>query len=105
MERFKVVERETKTKAYSKEGLGGAAKVDPKEKEKAEVDGNTAKARWYFFGPFTMRNSKGELQARWLSTRYHEDYVKQDGVWKFQHLRAVGPGIAAKYETGWAKAR
>lgn len=36
MERFKVVERETKTKAYSKEGLG-AVKVDPKEKEKDEV--------------------------------------------------------------------
>ena len=37
MERFKVVERETKTKAYSKEGLGGAVKVDPKEKEKEEM--------------------------------------------------------------------
>ena len=37
MERFKVVERETKTKAYSKEGLGGAHKVDPKEKEKEET--------------------------------------------------------------------
>lgn len=37
MERFKVVERETKTKAYSKEGLGGAVKVDPKEKEKEEA--------------------------------------------------------------------
>lgn len=34
MERFKVVEKETKTKAYSKEGLGAMAKVDPKEKEK-----------------------------------------------------------------------
>ncbi|CAG2057829.1 unnamed protein product, partial [Timema podura] len=29
MERFKVVERETKTKAYSKEGLGAAQKLDP----------------------------------------------------------------------------
>ena len=38
MERFKVVERETKTKAYSKEGLGGAAKVDPKEKEKDDLN-------------------------------------------------------------------
>ena len=39
MERFKVVERETKTKAYSKEGLGAAAKLDPAAKEKAEVTG------------------------------------------------------------------
>ena len=34
-----MVERETKTKAYSKEGLGGAVKVDPKEKEKEEILG------------------------------------------------------------------
>lgn len=37
MERFKVVERETKTKAYSKEGLGAAQKLDPAQKEKDEV--------------------------------------------------------------------
>uniref|UniRef100_A0AAX7SQT6 CCR4-NOT transcription complex subunit 3 n=1 Tax=Astatotilapia calliptera TaxID=8154 RepID=A0AAX7SQT6_ASTCA len=37
MERFKVVERETKTKAYSKEGLGLAQKVDPAQREKEEV--------------------------------------------------------------------
>ncbi|XP_013792877.1 CCR4-NOT transcription complex subunit 3-like, partial [Limulus polyphemus] len=37
MERFKVVERETKTKAYSKEGLGGTQKVDPAQKEKDDA--------------------------------------------------------------------
>ncbi|KAF5272735.1 hypothetical protein FQA39_LY07762 [Lamprigera yunnana] len=37
MERFKVVERETKTKAYSKEGLGAAQKMDPAQKEREEV--------------------------------------------------------------------
>uniref|UniRef100_A0A671Q1W0 CCR4-NOT transcription complex subunit 3 n=1 Tax=Sinocyclocheilus anshuiensis TaxID=1608454 RepID=A0A671Q1W0_9TELE len=37
MERFKIVERETKTKAYSKEGLGLAQKVDPAQKEKEEI--------------------------------------------------------------------
>lgn len=37
MERFKVVERETKTKAYSKEGLGAAQKLDPAQKEKDEM--------------------------------------------------------------------
>ena len=37
MERFKVVERETKTKAYSKDGLGAAAKLDPLMKEKADT--------------------------------------------------------------------
>lgn len=33
MERFRIVEKETKTKAYSKEGLGQANKIDPETKE------------------------------------------------------------------------
>ena len=37
MERFKVVERETKTKAFSKEGLTLSAKLDPAEKERCET--------------------------------------------------------------------
>ncbi|XP_037910367.1 CCR4-NOT transcription complex subunit 3 isoform X2 [Hermetia illucens] len=37
MERFKVVERETKTKAYSKEGLGAAQKLDPAQRVKDEI--------------------------------------------------------------------
>lgn len=37
MEKFKAVEKEMKTKQYSKEGLSAAAKLDPKEKEKMEV--------------------------------------------------------------------
>ena len=37
MERFKAVEKEMKTKAYSKEGLSLASKMDPKEKEKIET--------------------------------------------------------------------
>lgn len=38
MERFKVVERETKTKAYSKEGLGAAQNKDPAQREREEVN-------------------------------------------------------------------
>ncbi|KAH8861558.1 CCR4-NOT transcription complex subunit 3 [Schistosoma japonicum] len=39
MERFKVIEKETKTKAYSKEGLlSTEAKKDPLQKEKEELD-------------------------------------------------------------------
>lgn len=37
MERFKVVERETKTKAYSKEGLGQPQKKDRATKEREEI--------------------------------------------------------------------
>jgi CCR4-NOT transcription complex subunit 3 len=37
MEKFKAVEKEMKTKAYSKEGLQLAAKMDPREREKVEM--------------------------------------------------------------------
>lgn len=37
MEKFKAVEKEMKTKAFSKEGLSAAPKLDPKEQEKAEA--------------------------------------------------------------------
>lgn len=37
MEQFKAVEKEMKTKAYSKEGLSAAARLDPREKEKVEA--------------------------------------------------------------------
>ena len=37
MERFKVLEKEMKIKAFSKEGLNQATKLDPKMKEKLEL--------------------------------------------------------------------
>ncbi|KAF9585836.1 general negative regulator of transcription subunit 5 [Lunasporangiospora selenospora] len=37
MERFKAIEKEMKTKAYSREGLIMSGRMDPKEKEKAET--------------------------------------------------------------------
>ncbi|KAH8703229.1 CCR4-NOT transcription complex, subunit 3 [Talaromyces proteolyticus] len=37
MEQFKAVEKEMKTKAFSKEGLSNASKLDPKEKEKVDT--------------------------------------------------------------------
>jgi len=37
MEKFKMVERETKTKAYSKEGLTSGQKLDPAERERCEI--------------------------------------------------------------------
>ena len=66
-----------------------------------EVDGDHARGRWYFFGPFTFREGN---RAKWQAVRYHEDYVKVDGEWKIRHLRVKGPGISADYATGWAPA-
>jgi len=64
-----------------------------------EVNGDRATGTWYLLGPFTFR--KGN-RAIWLAARYDDDYVKVNGEWKFQHLRATGR-MAAPYEKGWAK--
>jgi hypothetical protein len=62
------------------------------------VNGNEARAHWYFLGPFTFRKDNRQL---WLAARYEDDYVKINGQWKFKHLRAFGR-MAAPYEEGWA---
>ena len=54
--------------------------------------------RWNFLGPFTFR--KGNRQI-WLAAFYEDDFVKDDGVWKFQHFRAL-VRMTAPYEEGWA---
>jgi hypothetical protein len=63
-----------------------------------EVAGNHAKGTWYFFGLFTVRENN---EARWLAVHYEEDYVKVNGEWKYQHLRAHGR-MSASYDKGWA---
>ena len=51
-----------------------------------QVDGDRATGSWYFLGPFTFR--KGN-ENKWLALRYDDDYVRIDGAWKYQHLRAT----------------
>jgi hypothetical protein len=63
-----------------------------------EVDGDRAKGTWYFLGPFTFREKN---DARWIIATYEDDYVKINGEWKYQHLRAIIRAMAP-YEKGWA---
>jgi hypothetical protein len=63
-----------------------------------EVNGETASARWYFFGMFTYYT---KAQKRWQAARYHEDYQKINGEWKIKHLKIAEPVVSARYETGW----
>ncbi len=63
------------------------------------IEGETAEATWYFFGPFTFH--KGP-QARWQAARYRELYRKVDGQWKITHLKIEAPSMTAAYESGWA---
>lgn len=63
-----------------------------------EVEGSTAKARWYFFGTFKYYRKD---QRRWQAARYHESYEKSEGVWKIKHLKIAPPVMSVKYEDGW----
>ena len=63
-----------------------------------KIEGETATGIWYFFGPFTFSRKN---QAKWLAARYQDDYIKVDGEWKFQHLRARGR-LSTDYDKSWA---
>jgi ketosteroid isomerase-like protein len=64
-----------------------------------EIDGDRARGRWYFLGMFTFYEGN---QAKWLTARYHEDYVKSSGEWKISRLQVKGPAMSVDYEKGWA---
>ncbi len=51
-----------------------------------EVDGHRATGVWYIMGPWTFSENNDE---KWMALRYDDDYVKIDGVWKYQHLRVA----------------
>lgn len=58
MERFKVIERETKQKPYSKDALGSSYKYDPQQKEQEETQ------QW-----IQASNSKLNSQIQELETK------------------------------------
>jgi hypothetical protein len=66
-----------------------------------EVDGDTARARWYLFMPCTVTAGN---QAMWRASIDHETYARVDGVWMFRHKRSE-PLMNVPFETGWAETR
>src|ERR1051325_116721 len=66
-----------------------------------EVDGDTARARWYLFMPCMVAAGN---RAMWRASIDHETYARVDGVWMFRHKRSE-PLMNVPFETGWAKTR
>lgn len=66
-----------------------------------EVEGDTARARWYLFMPCTVVAGN---QAVWRAGIDHETYARVDGTWMFRHKRSESL-MSVPFETGWAKAR
>ena len=66
-----------------------------------EVEGDTARARWYLFMPCTVAAGN---QAMWRAGIDHEAYARVDGTWMFRHKRSE-PLMSVPFETDWAKTR
>lgn len=64
-----------------------------------EVNGDRAKGKWYFEAPTTTR---AENRAQWMAGTYIEEYVREDGEWKFDSIKAIFNYITP-YDEGWAK--
>lgn len=65
-----------------------------------EVDGDTATGRWYFFRPHTTH----ENVARWAGGYYEDEYIREDGSWKFKKVQ-LSNWFLSEYDTGFAKDR
>ena len=66
-----------------------------------DTDGKTAKGRWYCFGCYAV-DRNGKPQALFESGIYENEYVKEDGKWKFKKLH-YNSIFTTPYEDGWVK--
>jgi ketosteroid isomerase-like protein len=66
-----------------------------------EVNGDTAKARWYLFMPCTVGDGD---QAMWRAGIDDEEYVRVDGRWMFKSKKSTSV-FSTPFEAGWAKVR
>lgn len=60
------------------------------------ADGNTAKGRWW---EWSLTGRYGG-DAAWAGGIYENEYVREDGVWKFSRVH-YNPMLAGSYEDGW----
>ena len=74
--------------------LAGIVDVDP--------DGKTAKGRWYGFGMITVPPPEGKAQANLGCGIWENEYVKEDGKWKFKKIN-YNVVFNTPFKDGWVK--
>ncbi len=65
--------------------------------ESITIDGDTAVGTWRY-----LQSTVYKGQAVWIAGRYHNDFVRVEGQWKFQHVR-IDAMFVTPYEDGWVK--
>lgn len=73
--------------------LQGVVHLDP--------GGETARGRWQCFMCLNLM-ATGEPHAAWGHGAFENEYIKEDGKWKFRRLR-VFISFQSPYEDGWLK--
>lgn len=73
--------------------------------EVIDIDGDQATGLWYVHCPvnFTQASPLGEVAPGLVMGRYEEEYVRQDGVWKWRKIVAL-LDVVAPGATPWAAA-
>ncbi|MFO8011039.1 MAG: nuclear transport factor 2 family protein [Dehalococcoidia bacterium] len=66
-----------------------------------EVNGDNATGRWYYEAPTTDTTTG---KAQWMVGTYFEEYVRENGEWKFKSIETVWKYISP-YDEGWARNR
>jgi hypothetical protein len=68
-------------------------------------DGCNAKGRWYGMGMEakpTVSLHEGDLRQTWISGTYENEYVKENGIWKFKRVY-FNLTFRPPFEEGWLK--
>jgi hypothetical protein len=66
-----------------------------------DVTGDKATGKWYYEAPTTDASTN---RAQWMAGTYEEEYVREDGEWKFASIKTIWKYISP-YDEGWAKNR
>ena len=71
---------------------------------KIAPDGLTATGNWYLWELAVMPDEEGKEEAVWVAGEYLDEYVKEDGRWKFSRID-VNVNLLSPYSDGWVKTR
>ncbi|MGH3639599.1 MAG: nuclear transport factor 2 family protein [Mycobacterium sp.] len=66
-----------------------------------EVDGDRATGQWHLWQPCV--HAAG-AQALWIAGRYHDEYRREGGEWRFAKV-TIRLNMISPYEAGWSRAR